>query len=103
MRAAAAAALGFCVAAAITTSAGATSALFCHSIGQHLTNDHCCPSGLNWSNGFGGGGCCPQGQQWVVPAGAAGQCAPSGGVGFSLGVEDPNGSHQKPCKTLHTC
>lgn len=76
-------------AAVSTAPASAVSALFCHSIGQHLSNGHCCPKNQDWfSNGTGTG---------------AGACAH-----LALGIDDPRdpppSKVETPlCKALHTC
>ncbi len=90
VRVAAAAALGLCIVATTANSAGAVTGLFCQSIGQHLTNDHCCPHGQDWST-------------------QAQQCMAAGHFGSSnnnYGYIDDFGNSQNlknPCKKLHTC
>jgi hypothetical protein len=89
-----------------TAPANAASALFCHSIGQHLSNAHCCPSGQEYNGSDQYGGCCPEGWGWAAPStGGPGQCVkPTAGMGIGIGIDDPRtGVRTSPCKALHTC
>jgi len=75
------------------SSAGAVTGLYCHSIGQHLTNGHCCPEGEVWGSGSS-----------QMPA----KCFGTGHFGqpFNPGstyTDDFSGALTNPCKKLHTC